>query len=239
MWGGHDFVRRSTGLTYAEYVHQGFAQLTVATALTLGTIGLAGRVAPRRTRGDRLLLRALLGTLGVLTLVVVASALFRMAVYQEAYGYTVTRVLVDLFELWLGLVVVMVLVAGVRLSGRWVPRAALLAGASMLLALGVADPEARVAGANIERYEQTGRLDLVYLASLGPDATPVIAERLPDQLAACVLANLRHDTDPDPLWGWNLGRARAAEAVPAGSDAQSPPEEGGQGCLRVIGEDGR
>ncbi|WP_289018913.1 DUF4153 domain-containing protein [uncultured Ornithinimicrobium sp.] len=239
MWGGHDFVRRSTGLTYAEYVHQGFAQLTVATALTLGTIGLAVRVAPRRTRGDRILLRGLLGTLGVLTLVVVASALFRMAVYQEAYGYTVTRVLVDLFELWLGLVVVMVLVAGIRLSGRWVPRAALLAGASMLLVLGVADPEARVAGANIERFEQTGRLDLVYLASLGPDATPVIAERLPDDLAACVLANLRHDTDPDPLWGWNLGRARAAEAVPAGSDAQSPPEEGGQGCLRVIGEDGR
>ncbi|HSP61307.1 MAG TPA: DUF4153 domain-containing protein [Ornithinimicrobium sp.] len=235
MWGGHEFVRRSTGLTYAEYVHQGFAQLTVATALTLVTIGLAVRAAPRRTPGDRLLLRLLLGTLGLLTLVVVASALFRMSVYQQAYGYTVTRVLVDLFELWLGLLVVMVLVAGIRLSGRWVPRAALLAGASMLLVLGLADPEARVAEANIGRYEQTGRLDLAYLASLGPDATPVIAERLPDDLAACVLANLRHDTDRDPVWGWNLGRARAAAVVPD----SLPETQDGAGCLVVLGEDGR
>lgn len=237
MWGGHDFVRRSTGLTYAEYVHQGFAQLTVATALTLLTIALAARAAPRRTRGDRLLLRALLGLLGLLTLVVVASALFRMGVYQEAYGYTVTRVLVDLFELWLGLVVVLVMVAGIRLSGRWVPRAALVAGASMLLVLGLADPEARVAQANIERFEQTGRLDLVYLSSLGPDAAPVVAERLPDDLAACVLANLRHDTGADPLWGWNLGRARAAAVAPPA--VTLPPGEGPEDCLRVIGEDGR
>ena len=92
---------------------------------------------------------------------------------------------------------------------------------------------------DLDRHTAAVPLTTVHGGSLGPDATPVIAERLPDDLAACVLANLRHDTDPDPLWGWNLGRARAAEAVPAGSDAQSPPEEGGQGCLRVIGEDGR
>jgi len=35
VFGGHDYLRRTTGLTYAEYVHQGFGQLTVATALTL------------------------------------------------------------------------------------------------------------------------------------------------------------------------------------------------------------
>ena len=33
--GGHDYVRRVTGLTYADYVHQGFGQLTIATLLTL------------------------------------------------------------------------------------------------------------------------------------------------------------------------------------------------------------
>ena len=44
----------------------------------------------------------LLGALCVLTLAVVASALYRMSLYQDAFGYTVLRVFVDGFELWLG-----------------------------------------------------------------------------------------------------------------------------------------
>jgi hypothetical protein len=47
MFGGHDYVRRTTGLTYADYVHQGFAQLTVVTLLTLGVVATAVRKAPR------------------------------------------------------------------------------------------------------------------------------------------------------------------------------------------------
>ncbi|UNX53512.1 DUF4173 domain-containing protein [Georgenia sp. TF02-10] len=219
MWGGHDYVRRVTGLSYADYVHQGFGQLTVATALTLATVAIAVRRAPRATARDRLLLRAALGPLCALTLVVVASALFRMAVYQQAYGYTVLRVLVDAFELWLGLVVVLVLVAGVRWSAAWLPRAALVSGAVFLLALGLANPEGWVARQNIERYADTGKIDTSYLATLGPDAVPAIVEGLPADLARCAL--------PDPAdggWGragdgdvleWNLGRSQAAAAVGA------------------------
>ena len=48
----------TTGLTYAEYVHQGFGQLTVATFLTVVVVGLTMRVASRETARDRLLLRA-------------------------------------------------------------------------------------------------------------------------------------------------------------------------------------
>ncbi len=51
---------------------------------------------------DRLWLRGALGLLCVLTLVVVVSALHRMSLYQQAYGYTRLRLLVDAFEGWLG-----------------------------------------------------------------------------------------------------------------------------------------
>ncbi|MFD1505247.1 DUF4173 domain-containing protein [Georgenia yuyongxinii] len=210
MWGGHSYVLRTTGMSYADYVHQGFGQLTVATILTLATIALAVRKAPQRTSRDRLLLRIALGLLCLLTLGVVASALFRMAVYQQAFGYTVLRVLVDAFELWLGLLVVLVILAGVRWSGRWLPRAALASGAALLLAVGLANPEAWVASKNIERFEETGKIDTAYLATLGPDATPVIAEGLPANLAQCVLAQQR-DTRADDALEWNLGRARAAQ----------------------------
>ena len=220
MWGGHDYVRRVTGLSYADYVHQGFGQLTVATALTLATVAVAVRKAPRATPRDRLLLRVVLGALCLLTLVVVASALFRMAVYQQAFGYTVLRVLVDAFELWLGLVVVLVMVAGWRWSAAWLPRAALASGAAFLLAIGLANPEGWVARQNIERYQETGKIDTNYLSTLGPDAIPAIVDGLPATLARCAVG-APDGPGTDDLLSWNLGRARAAGLTPAATADRS------------------
>ena len=218
MWGGHDYLEQTTGLTYAEYVHQGFGQLTVATFLTVVVVGLTMHVAPRASARDRLLLRLLLGTLCVLTLAVVASALYRMSLYQEAFGYTVLRVFVDGFELWLGLVVVFLLVAGVRLSGRWVPRAVLVSAAVFTLAFAAMNPDAWVAGRNIDRFDAGRSLDTLYLQSLSADAAPVIAERLPVDVAACVLEEPPITVggvpaEADDLLAWNLGRSRADSAT--------------------------
>ena len=163
FFGGHDYIRSATGLTYAEYVHQGFGQLTFATALTLLVVWAASRKAGE-TPSDRWWLRGSLGALCVLTLVVVASALHRMDLYQDAYGFTRLRLLVDVFEGWLGLVVLGVLVAGIRLRGWWLPRMALLSGAALLLGLAVANPDAWIARHNIERYEATGKVDWNYLS---------------------------------------------------------------------------
>ena len=176
VFGGHDYLERTTGLTYAEYVHQGFGQLTVVTALTLLVVWAAARKAPRETPADRAWLRAALGLLCVLTLVVVASALYRMHVYQEAYGFTRLRLLVDVFEGWLGLVVLGVLVAGIGLRGAWLSRAAVLTGAAALLGLAAINPDAWIAEHNLERYETTGKVDESYLFSLSADAVPLLVD---------------------------------------------------------------
>jgi hypothetical protein len=212
LFGGHDYIQRTTGLTYAEYVHQGFGQLTAATVLTLATVALAVRKAPRSTARDRLVLRVALGALCGLTLVVVASALHRMDLYQQAYGFTLLRVLVDGFELWLGLLVVLVLVAGVRLSGWWLPRAALVSAAVFVLVGGLANPEAWVAQRNIDRYRATGMLDGSYLRTLGPDATPTIVSGLPRELSACIVLpyTIAVRAEREDLLSWNLGRSREA-----------------------------
>ncbi len=227
MWGGHDYVQRTTGLTYAEYVHQGFGQLTAVTLLTLATVAVAARKAPRETRRDRAVLRGVLGLLCALALVVVASALLRMNVYQQAYGFTVLRVLVDAFELWLGLLLVLVLVAGVRFSGRWLPRAALLSGAVLLLLIGLANPQAWVAERNIDRYHATGKLDVPYLSSLGADARPTIVAGLPRDLASCIVA-MASPVGPDDALAWNLGRDRAV------SLDLGPAPAGGGSCAEGL-----
>jgi two-component system sensor histidine kinase BaeS len=207
IFGGHDYLRRTTGLTYAEYVHQGFGQLTVATALTVLVVWAAARKAPRATPADRAWLRGSLGLLCALTLVVVASALHRMHLYQEAYGFTRLRLLVDVFEVWLGLLVLAILAAGVTLRAAWLPRTALLGGVGLLLGLAAINPDAWIARHNLERYEETGKVDWYYLQGLSADAVPELAT-LPDDVVECALVG--HGTGEGGDWlEWNLGRSRA------------------------------
>lgn len=221
---GHDYIQAQAGMSYAEYVHQGFGQLTVATVLMLAVVGLTLRKAPVATQRDRLMVRLLLGALSILTLGVVASALWRMHLYQQAYGFTSLRLFVDGFELWLGLIVIGVLVSLRSLSTRWLGRAAVLSAATLLIGLAVMNPDAWVARHNIDRFEASGQLDAAYLASLSDDAVPTIAESsLPEDLKACVLhvdpytylASPADAVDPAERDDWlelNLGRHRALEA---------------------------
>ncbi|MGB8020049.1 MAG: DUF4153 domain-containing protein [Candidatus Nanopelagicales bacterium] len=232
MWGGLEYLQRTTGLTYAEYVHQGFGQLTTATFLTIVVVGLTMRVAARETRRDRILLRGLLGTLCVLTLAVVASALHRMSLYQDALGYTVLRVFVDGFELWLGLIVVLMLVAGIRLSGRWLARAILISAVVLTTAFAAMNPHSWVASRNIDRFEAGKSLDVLYLSTLSADATPVIMERLPGEITSCMYTKRdTADLQDDPL-AWNLGRSRARSALEGSQAAGTHTGQGG--CSKVL-----
>jgi len=99
LFGSREHVLRTTGLTYAEYARHGFWQLLVVTGLTLAVIAVAVRVAPRVSPRDRLVVRVMLGALCVLSLVIVASALHRMSLYQQEYGWTRLRLLVSAVEL--------------------------------------------------------------------------------------------------------------------------------------------
>ncbi|MBB4907455.1 DUF4153 domain-containing protein [Actinophytocola algeriensis] len=212
LFGGDDYMRRTTGLTAADYARGGFWQLCVATVLTLALVGAALRWAPNSTTADRVWQRALLGALSALSLVLVASALSRMWTYQQAYGFTVLRLLVEVCELWLGAVFVLVLVALVRLRTAWLPRAAVGAAAVALLALVALDPERLIADRNIDRAEQGMPVDTEYLSGFSADVVPAV-ERLPEPQRSCVLREVAAGPGDDGWQGWNLSRAAAREAL--------------------------
>ena len=213
IFGGHDYLERTTGLTYAEYVHQGFGQLTVATALTLLVVWAASRKAPRAMPSDRAWLRGSLGLLGALTMVVVASALYRMSVYQDAYGFTRLRLLVDVFEAWLGLLVLATMAGGLALRARWLPRFGLITGVALLLGLAALNPDAWIARQNLDRYADTGKVDWHYLSGLSADALPVLDDLPADEQPCAInLGGLSEHAQDDWL-EWNLGRARAQDFV--------------------------
>ncbi|KQY39424.1 hypothetical protein ASD42_03585 [Nocardia sp. Root136] len=208
LFGGDDYVQRTAGLTYAEYARSGFWQLSAVSILTLAVILAVLHWSVQDTAADRRSLRVLLSAVSVLALVIVCSALGRMWTYQQAYGFTVLRLLVTTCELWVGLVYVLVLIAIARLRWSWVPRAAIGTALGTLIALALLNPEHLVAERNIDRWQTSGRLDADYLSNLSPDILPAL-DPLPDNLRTRIETPVLDGLDDDQWWSWNWSRSSA------------------------------
>ncbi|MFD3327849.1 DUF4173 domain-containing protein [Streptomyces sp. NPDC058701] len=231
LFGGYDKVLRSTGLTYAEYARQGFWQLLWATLLTLAVIALALRWAPRDGAGDRRFVRVVLGSLCVLTLVVVAAALRRMDLYVDAYGLTRLRVSVAAMELWLGLVIVLIMAAGV-FGARRLPRAVAGSAAAAVLVFGLLSPDGMVAERNAARFHQDGKIDLAYFQSLSADAVPAL-DGLPEPQRSCALRGIADGlagSAASPWYATSLGEQRARRIL-----RERPVTVSYQECRRLGG----
>ncbi|MFB7181136.1 DUF4153 domain-containing protein [Streptomyces sp. NPDC056257] len=214
LFGGYDKVLESTGLSHAEYARQGFWQLLWATLFTLAVIALALRWAPRSGAGDRRFVRIVLGVLCTLTLVVVAAALRRMDLYVDAYGLTRLRVSVAAMELWLGLVIVLIMAAGV-FGARWLPRAVAGSAAVAVLVFGLLSPDGMVAESNVARFETTKKIDLAYFQSLSADAVPAL-DRLPEPQRSCALRGINDEMSRAgdvPWYAMSLGEYRARQIL--------------------------
>jgi hypothetical protein len=204
-----DRLLRSTGLTYAEYARRGFWQLLVVTVLVLAVVAIAVRYAPQANRSDRVTVRVLLGLLCALTLVIVAVALRRLYLYEEAYGWTRLRLWVHAFELWMGVVVVLIAIAGIRLRAAWLPRAVAASGAAGLLALSLLNPDGFIADRAVRHFRHTGQADFSYLSTLSADAVPAL-DRLPEPERSCTLNDIADRLRHRDSWtSYDLSRSRA------------------------------
>ncbi|MFN2557669.1 MAG: DUF4153 domain-containing protein [Nitriliruptorales bacterium] len=215
LFGGHTHVLETAGLTYAEYARQGFFQLLVVAGLTLAVIAGSVRWARCENPHEVWILRILLGVLCLLTLVVVISALRRLDLYEQAFGFTRARMLAHGILLWFAALFLLLIGAGVRRQSTWLPRSLVWLTGIALLACALLHPDALVAKHNVARWSQTGLIDLAYLDGLSADAIPALA-KLPPRLRSCVLTDdVDHLHRPEPWHAFNLSRHRARQILNA------------------------
>ena len=218
VFGGHELVQDTTGLTYAEYARRGFFELVVAAALLLPLLLVADWARRHGGRADRIY-RVLAGLLVALLFIVMASALRRMSVYEQAYGLTEARLYAVAFLVWLAAVFALFLRTLIVARTDWFVAGAIVAAAAVLGTLAAIAPDALIARRNIERGSVEHPFDAHYAALLGADATPVLVRSLeelsPDD--ACIVARALlerwGDGSGDDLRSWNWSRAAAARAV--------------------------
>jgi hypothetical protein len=212
LFGGAGLVEVTPGLTYAEYAREGFGQLAFAAALVLPTLLGADWLLRRVRDRDQRVFRALGGVQLVLLVVVIASALHRVRLYQEAYGLTQARFYGAAFLAWLVLVTAWFAATVLRRQRERFAFPALLSAYALLALLFVANPDVRIARTNLERVvsletgagpvteprsssgDQGARadagIDVAFLGRLSADAVPTLLEALPTlpANARCVLA---------------------------------------------------
>jgi hypothetical protein len=213
LFGGRDHVLETAGLTYAEYAREGFGQLLAVALLAVGVVAASWRWARPTLARDELLLRGFLAVFCVLTIVIVIAALHRLDLYVDAFGATRPRLIAAVVSIWIGALVALMLGAVLAKRHDWLPRASVALTAVIALALTVANPDARIAERNVDRFDDTGRIDAAYHSTLSADATPELA-RLPREISRDVLSQQAERLEnEDGLRAFNLARERARDTL--------------------------
>lgn len=225
LFGGLDTLA-ATGLTYSDYARRGFFELVFAigvAGLIVAGIHAAVEVRTRLVVGSAIALAALNG-------VVLVSALLRLRLYQEAYGWTELRFYILATIAWLGIGIAAAIVLLATNRMRWLTHALAMSAVAILVVVNLVGPGRFSADQNVARLldpslvpadGQTG-LDLDYAWDLGFEAVPAVVRALPalppdDRARALSLLRDARDQLARPdftTWqALNLARAEARAAL--------------------------
>lgn len=219
LFGGADLVEVTAGLSYAEYARRGFFELVAAAALVVPILLVADWAVAADTSRSRATLRTTMLVLVVLLVGVIASAAYRMRLYQEAYGLTEQRLYGSVFIVWLTTVLVWLVLTVLRGRRERFALGSIIAGLACIVALHLLNPDGLIARVNIDRASAGKEYDGTYLRTLSADAVPAILARL-DRLpetercsAARMLEERWSGERPGGWRTWNLSDWRARRLV--------------------------
>ena len=219
FFGGAERVEATVGLTYAEYARRGFFELVAVTALALPLLLGSHWLLRKRSVRDEVVYRWLAGAMLLLLMVIMASALRRMRLYQIEYGLTELRLYTTAFMLWLGVVFLWFALTVLYARRERFAAGAGISALAMILALNAMNPDAFIVRTNLSNIRSGYVFDAQYATSLSSDAVPPLVERLgslgePERLSVREALLRRWPTELQSDWrGWSWSRWRASRAI--------------------------
>jgi len=213
---------------YAEYARSGFFELCRIAAINLSVL-TATNVLSRKLGRGCLPLKIFNALLALLTLVLIATAFSKMAMYIGVYGLSMRRLLPCLFMVFLA-----VICGGVIVLQKWqfsIVRLAVSVGIVMLCALSLLDPDGFVARYNAERYfaGTLNNFDVTILYRSGPaGVVPALEvyqktndQGLQDELKAYLITQQELTAQSLGKPGDNLQNVRARQKIRENLDMDS------------------
>jgi hypothetical protein len=179
LFGGQNNIS-AQGFTYAEYARRGFFELIAVAVISFLIVWLTERFIATAEGGHARLFKILSGVLIAEVMVIIASAFTRLWLYEEAYGFTELRLYSHIFVVLLACLFVLLLYKIIRNGSEsaFLFRS-FIVGLSFLAVINIMNPDALIAGLNVNRYHNSGKIDVGYLNTLSDDATPTLVGALP------------------------------------------------------------
>ncbi|SEM91205.1 DUF4173 domain-containing protein [Paenibacillus sp. OV219] len=206
------------GAAYADYARQGFAQLVAVALINLGLLLAGLHLVKREGQTVEVVRKLSLSMLVGCTIIMLVSAFSRLSLYEQAYGFTQTRLLVHGFMLFLGCILIVSLIRIWREHFSLAKAYIGLAVAAYVI-MNYINIDAIVAQSNSERYTATGKIDLDYLATLSPDALPALVKLQKEQqgngelaILSHIIESIRHDAIENSSWqSWSWPKQQSQD----------------------------
>ncbi|MDP4143399.1 MAG: DUF4173 domain-containing protein [Bacillota bacterium] len=162
------------GITRAEYARSGFFQLVFLVVINLMMITILKLKTKNQGKKQNLTLDILYTIITLLTFNMAFSALYKMNLYIAAFGYTRLRILVQVFTIFLFLVL------GILIVFIWKSinlfRPIIFVAAVIYVSLNFFNIDNYIASRNISMSSTLTNFDKEYLNILSLDASPAMAE---------------------------------------------------------------
>ena len=171
LFGGTANITEA-GYTYSEYARRGFGELTLVVLMTLLVLLELSSVVRAETPREKWTYNALNILMVALVGVMVVSALQRLLLYEEIYGFTRLRTYSHVAIIWLGALFAPYLIALLFGRLRWFAPGALFCVIGFAATLNGLNVDRFIAAANIGRYARGAELHTRYLLTLSDDALP-------------------------------------------------------------------
>lgn len=176
LFGGRDYVWGiEEYITYSEYARKGFGELMAVSIISFLLIFGIDRFGRRENYSQKNLFKILSGILGLEVFIIMGSALTRLSLYVDGYGYTLFRLLSFIFLFYVFSVFLLFFYKIFREKKEKIFLFSVFCLTILFWAgINFLNPDAFIAKKNIERYSQGKQLDYWYFNNLSADAVPEI-----------------------------------------------------------------
>lgn len=190
LFGGQANIT-TAGFTYSDYARRGFFELVAVAILSLSLYLLLSTITRRTESRQQTTFSGLSIVLIALVLVILVSALQRLLLYEQAYGFTRLRTYTHIFIPWLALLLaVTIILEVIRRPGHF-GLALVLCVFGFSFTFPILNVDGLIARLNLDRVRAgqvvesnnmrgEADLDARHLTDLSADAVPVIAAAYAD-----------------------------------------------------------
>ena len=219
VWGIEEYI------TYSEYARKGFGELITVSIISFLLIYGIDKFGKRENVFQKRTFKILTSILVFELFIIMASAVTRLSLYVDGYGFTFSRLLSFVFLFWLFFAFLLFLykIFSERKETLFLYSIFCLT-ILFLIGLNIFNPDAFIVKKNIERHIQGKQLDIRYFNQLSDDAMPEIVkifERIEDEKMkseiACYLIkrkeNLTKFIETEDWQSFNLSKKRGLEVL--------------------------